>query len=192
MSELNLNLEAVKTQSARVVVPTGNYPVEIKTVEVKESNNKGNYYIKAGMYIQDGEYKGTNVDALFNIVNKNADAQRIGLSQLKTVLTVAGYHNPNFLKDSSELVGLRFNAYIEEEDHTFKNDAGETIETTQNRVKSFYEYSENTGTAAAKVDAKKATTGTTAPAPAPATKNETVAAPTPAQGDGQQKFPWMS
>lgn len=133
---LNLNLSDVSTMSDKVVLPTGNYPVKITSAEVAETK-KGGHMIVAGFTVTAGEHKGATVTNRFNIVNDNEDAVRIGLQQIKTILTVGGHKNPNLLKHTGELVGLELSIYIEEVDNNWTNKDGEEVESTQNEFKGY-------------------------------------------------------
>lgn len=139
--KVDLDLSGVSTMSSRVVVPTGNYAVRVTSAEPVEAKKKGNYYIQVAYSIVDGEYEGTVLTDRLNIVNDNDDAQRIGLSQLKTLLTAGNHKNPDYLKDTQEMVGLELSIYVEEVDHSFEAKDGSTVETTQNVFKGYNETS---------------------------------------------------
>ena len=192
--KLNLDLSGVSTMSSRVVLPTGNYPVEIVNAEAKETKSGGGMLV-VGYKVLAGEYAGSVVSDNYNIINKSEDAQRIALSTIKTILTVGGHKNPNALGDTNELLGLKLTTYVEEEDHTFTSKSGDEVETTQNNFKGFFEFSEEAAAPAPKKEAKKekAAKESASPfaqqtakeeAPAPAAEEKVAeAAPT--------AFPWQ-
>ena len=140
--KLGLTLKDVSLIGTRTVLPTGTYPVEIVSEEVKEAKTKGNWMIEVVFKVVAGEYAGKTVTNFLNIKNDNEDATRIGLSQLKTILSVGGHKNPDHLEDSSELVGLELNIYLEEVETTFKTKDGKEIETTENKFKAFYAFND--------------------------------------------------
>lgn len=195
--QLNLDLSGVNTLSSKVVVPTGNYSVEIERAEVKETKSKGGYYIELGYKILSGDHAGLVLTDRLNIVNSNEDAQRIGLSTLKTVATVGKHRNPNLISDTNELLGLKFNIYIEEVDSTFTTVDGKEIDTTENKFKSYYEYEEvkqQVSTPQPKLEMAPAPQPTVTPAPTPQVQQPSLSqgeAPAPLPTQAAAQFPWM-
>lgn len=206
--KLGIDLTNVKTMSSRVVVPTGNYPARISGAEVKETNGKNGHYLQVDFQISAGEHKGTNLTQRLNINNPNPEATRIGLQQLKTIATVGGHQNPNYIGDTNELVGLKLNLYVEENETSFTGKDGNEVETTENNIKAFYEYSEESASSSPKKEKASAPVAETpapwsppateAPAPAPtqaqaAPAAQEVAAPAPsaAPAPAAQNFPWL-
>lgn len=187
--KLGLKLESVSVMSQRVVVPTGNYSVKVASAEVKETKAKTGHYLQVGFRITEGEYEGSVLTDRLNINNKNEDAVRIGLSALKTILTVGGHKNPNFIGDTDEMIGLELGIYVEENPHSFTGDDGNEIETTQNEIKSYFELKGDTVNQSSpekkKADkpAPKKQEKEEAPAPKPEPKPEPVAE--------AKQFPWM-
>lgn len=187
--KLDLDLSGVKTLSSKTVVPTGNYPLEIVGCEVKETKSGGGYYLQTDYKVLDGEHKGSVLVDRHNIKNENEDAQRIGLATIKTILTVGGHKNPDSLKKTEDLMGLKFNAYIEEVDDSFQNDKGETIETTNNKFKSYFPLDdEGPKTKSAPKEAK----AETKPEPKPESKPTPKAEDKPKPAPEAAKFPWQS
>lgn len=188
--KLNLDLSGVNTLSSKTVVPTGNYSVQVVSAEPKEAKNKGNYYLELQYKILSGESEGVVLTDRLNIVNSSEDAQRIGLSTLKTILAVGGHKNPNKCNDTDEIVGLKLNIYIEEVDTTFEGRNGEEIETTENKFKSYYEFSDKEDKKPASKESKNRSSKS---------EKEDVPSKPPFDNseDGQPKqeeasqFPWM-
>jgi hypothetical protein len=202
---LQLDLQSVALMSSRVVVPTGNYPVRITKSELKETKAKGGYYIEVDFTIQAGEHKGTAISDRLNIHNSNQDTVRIALQKLKTIATVGGHKNPNFVGDTSELLNLGLNIYVEENETSFTGKDGTEVETTENTIKAFYEYSEEALSSSPK---KEKASAKTVEAPAPwsppfeqnaaptappvqAPAAPAAPAPAPSAAPAASAFPWM-
>lgn len=191
MSKVNIDLSGASVISARVVVPTGNYPVQIVECEPKETKKKGGYYLEMKYKILSGEHEGVVLTDRLNIQNENEDAMRIGLSVLKTILTVSGHKNPNKLADTNEAIGLKLNLYVEEQDSSFVKD-GKTIETTENVFKGYYELdTEKASTEPKKASKPKATPAPKAEAAEVAEESSDEADDAPAPAPEAAKFPWM-
>ena len=179
---LQIDLSGVTVQSSRTVVPTGVYSVELVSCEPVEAKKKGNYFLKTDFKIISGEHEGVTITERYNFVNSNKDAERIGKSQLKTMLTASGFKNPDYLGDTSEALGLKLNLYLEEVDHSFTNNDGDKIDTTQNEVKSYMEFKEVSAEPVEKEAPKKKAPAKKKAEPAPQPE-ETEAAPSGG-------FPW--
>jgi hypothetical protein len=101
---LNLNLEGVQENSP---IPDGVYPVILNSAEVAPTKAGGSM-IKVQLKIQEGApHAGRVLFDQFNIENANPKAAQIGLGQLKTMMKAFGHKNPNMLKSSEELIGLK-------------------------------------------------------------------------------------
>ena len=196
--KLNLDLSGVSTQSSRVVVPTGNYPVEVVNAEAKETK-AGGAMLVVGYRILSGQHAGSVISDNYNIMNANEDAQRIALSCIKTILTVGGHKNPDALKDSDEMLGLQLNVYVEEDENNWTNDSGEEINSTQNNFKGFYELDLAEGNEVEAVPVKKKTkvkaeVKKESPFAKTSTEEKVNAAPTedvaPAKEE-KKDFPWL-
>ena len=211
--QLGIDLTAVETQSGNVVVPTGTYPMEIVGVEPKETSKKTGWMLEVSYKITAGDHAGKTIKERLNVQNQSADATRIGLSQLKTILTAGKHANPNYIGDTNEMIGLKLNLYVEEVDSTFTNKNNETINTTQNNIKAYYEYNEADAQSEAKKEPPATSAPTTAapnpfaaapapipaaaPTPAPVATPQQPAqtpaatpAPTPAASPAPKAFPW--
>lgn len=137
MAQMNLDLSGVVASTGKTVLPTGIYNTMISSAEVKETSTKG-WMIVVGLSVLDGEHEGKVMTERLNVVNANEMAQKIGLSTLKTMLTVGGAANPNVLGDSDDLVGLKMSVSVEAIDTTFKNDKDEEIETQDQKFLGFF------------------------------------------------------
>lgn len=186
MSKLDLDLTESSVQSGRVVVPTGNYPMEVVGSDLVETKAKNGWIVVAKLKIISGDHSGSVLIHRFNIANTSKQAQDIGKDQLKTLLTVAGFANPNLLADTDHMIGLKFNAYVEEEEHTFTGKDGDEVNTTQNEIKSYFplDLEVKTPVAVATNTKVAAPAPTAAPSTAPTTVTP-IAAVAPAAA-----FPW--
>jgi len=135
--KINLDLSGVSIQSSRFVAPTGNYPVETVTEELKETKAGGGMLI-VGFKILSGEHKGKIVSNNYNTHNSNKDAEAFARRDIKTILTHGGHKNPDAFNDTEEILGLKLNIYIEEEANNWTNDQGEEIEGNQNKFCGYY------------------------------------------------------
>ena len=115
MAKLNLDLSNVKEQSTSgySMIPAGKYGMKVVKTEVKETK-AGGHMLVCDLEVQDfGDHVSKKIPYQMNIVNASAEAQRIGLSQLKTLAIACGVKNPNAIGDSDELItGVEFEAEI--------------------------------------------------------------------------------
>lgn len=140
MAKLNLDLTANKTLGTKTVLPSGVYSVQIESAELKETNAKTGHYLEVGFKVLDGEHKESVVINRFNTHNNNPDAERIGRDQLKTMITMAGYANPNMLADSDEILGLRLRLNLLKKETEYVQD-GETKKGSENEFKGYFKFS---------------------------------------------------
>lgn len=140
--KLNLDLSGTGLLG-RSVVPTGTYSLEVLGCEVKETSTKNGYYLEFNYKILSGEHTGKVLTSNANISNPSEVAQRIGLSTIKTILTVGGHKNPNLLGDTKEVIGLKLNAYIVEVDTSFPGADGKEVKTTKNEFKAYFPFGED-------------------------------------------------
>lgn len=180
---MNLDLTAAKVFTGRTLLPVGIYNMKITDTEVSETNS-GGHALKVTFTVLDGEHEGKSIVEMLNIVNSNADAQRIALNSLKTILTVGGHANPNHLADSDEMLALNMRVSLDQKESTQMKDDGTPF--INNVVKGYFKYEE--GKASTSSNEAPAPQTAAAPTPAPTPAVETAApAATPA-ADGA--FPW--
>lgn len=106
MSELNLNLNDTTLPGE---IKDGDYTIVCDSAEVKETKSGTGKYINCKFIVEE---TGDFLFHMFNIENANEKARRIGLGQLKQFATFGGHQNPNEIKDTMELCGLRCGAHI--------------------------------------------------------------------------------
>ena len=80
--------------------------VEAKVETIGESNNR-----RVVADLQDTGGKG-DIRVNFNVFHSSAEAQEIGLRQLKSFLTASGHSNPDKPGDISSLKGLECKVYV--------------------------------------------------------------------------------
>ncbi len=98
----NLNLSNVTAASGGGVLQPGRYVVKVKEATVSDNKAKTGKVLKVKLVCD----AGVITDNL-NVAHTTAEAQRIGLEQLKALLECGGHPNPNQPGDVSSLVGLK-------------------------------------------------------------------------------------
>lgn len=186
--QMNLDLSGVSGLSGKSVVPTGIYNVSISEADIKEVGN--GHMLKIKFSILDGEEKGSTPSEDMWVVHSNPKAADFGKSKLKTILIAGNHSNPEFLKDTNEMLGLKLKISVEEgiqmrDGQPVCSDDGKPYR--ENTFKGFFKYDgqpteaperQITQSPATKPVAKDAPT----PAPAPAPKAST--------SDSGESFPW--
>lgn len=115
MAKLQLDLSQVKEQSnsGYSMIPAGKYEMKVVKTEVKDTKSGGAMLV-CDLEVQDfGDHVSKRIPYQLNIVNSSAEAQRIGLSQLKSLAIACHVKNPNAIGDSDELItGVSFEAEV--------------------------------------------------------------------------------
>lgn len=115
MAKLGIDLSQVKEQSSSgySMIPAGKYEMKVVKTEVKETKTGGAMLV-CDLEVQDfGDHVNKKIPYQMNIVNASAEAQRIGLSQLKSLAIACHVKNPNAIGDSDELItGVSFEAEV--------------------------------------------------------------------------------
>lgn len=184
--QMNLDLSGVSELSGKSVVPTGIYNVSISGAEIKEVGNGDMLKIKFS--VLDGEEKGATPSEDMWVVHTNDKAANFGKSKLKTILVAAGHSNPEFLKDTNEMLGLKLKISVEEgiqmrDGQPVCSDDGKPYR--ENTFKGFFKYDGQPTEAPERQI-------TQSPATTPVAKTEPVAAPAPkaSTSDSGESFPW--
>lgn len=108
MAMLNQNLSNAEVQTDSFApIPDGEYFCTVCDSQIRKTKS-GDDQLSLTYRIDDGEYKGRKVFDNFNLWSMNQQALEISQRNLKTLATVGGHPNPNFIQDSSELHGLHF------------------------------------------------------------------------------------
>jgi hypothetical protein len=108
----SLNLSGVQAASGTSVLMPGRYVCDTKNAKVEQTKDKTGRFIS--VLCVDASGKGV-ITARLNIVNKSAEAQRIGWEQLKGLCEHGGHPNPNnpFEDDTpNSLNGLRVGVVV--------------------------------------------------------------------------------
>lgn len=116
MAKLGLDLSQVQEQSSSgySMIPAGKYGMKVVKTEVKPTKAGTGHILICDLEVQDfGDHVSKKIPYQLNIVNPNPEAQKIGLSQLKTLAIACQVKNPNAINDSDELItGVEFEAEI--------------------------------------------------------------------------------
>jgi len=185
MAVMNLDLSGVSELSAKSVVPTGIYNVAIAGAEVKEVGN--GHMLKLAFNVLDGSEKGSTPSEDLWVAHSSDKAEKFGKSKLKSIMVAAAHKNPELLKDTDELLGLRLRISVEEgiqmrDGAPVTSDDGKPYR--ENTFKGFFKYDANAESVSEGPVAERQITQ----APAPV---ETVAVtPPPAAPAAAAEFPW--
>lgn len=90
---------------------TGDYNVAVKEADLKDTASKTGQLIKVVFEILDGDFKGRKIFKNFNVLNKSAEAQAIGQSELKALMEAS--NAPSLVLHSpKDLLGLSCMAHV--------------------------------------------------------------------------------
>lgn len=144
MSAFTFDAHQVAPQTARAAWPKGKYRVAIMQSEIKDNsgNKQFSYGAKALERIGGGELPGSLLLQNLHIKHTNADAQRIGQSELSSICHATGVMK---LTDTSNLHGHEFVVDVDtrfvqskNEDGSLKVENGQPVGVTYNDVKGYY------------------------------------------------------
>ena len=85
------------------LLPPGTYSLQAEKAELIDTKDGFGQYIKVQFNVLGPEYAGRKVFCNFNIRNRSAEAERIGVSQLKAFILAGGVQEP--LVDTDQLLG---------------------------------------------------------------------------------------
>lgn len=97
------------TGGSGVVIPPGEYKVQVVSSEEKPTKAGNGAFIEFVYLITDGEYQNNKIWDRFNVDNPNPQAVEIGLSQFKQLAEACG--SPD-CTDTDELTGCQFIAVM--------------------------------------------------------------------------------
>lgn len=136
--DLNINWNEVE-KSSFAPLPPGVYAAKVTKTDVAKTKDGTGKYLKAEFSLLGGKgIKGRKVFEMFNFVNKNEEAVRIGLGKFKTLCEVVG-KDPDQMTDSSELIGSMVTLKL-------KVDGARDGYEAQNRIQDFKEFDEDLAT----------------------------------------------
>jgi hypothetical protein len=105
MVQFAFNAGQIPPEQGREAIPAGWYIGMINKSEVKQTKKKDGFFLEIGIVIVDGIYKDAVITERFNINNKNAEAQKIGLGQLSALCHAI---NVMVMEDTQQLHNLPF------------------------------------------------------------------------------------
>jgi hypothetical protein len=100
MAVLDFDSSTVEPAKSFGVLPRGRYNVIVATSELKETKAGDGQFLEVEYHVIDGEHESRRLWDRFNLVNPNADAERIGRSQLAALCGAVGVVK---VGDSAEL-----------------------------------------------------------------------------------------
>lgn len=125
----DLDLSEVEADSGEMRLKPGRYVCKITHAsleKITDGQNAGGRRLQ--LAFADTQGNGTIKESLNLHLPKSPKAQDIGRKALKTLLTHGGHPTPNKLEDVNSVKGLTVGVNVAPD--TFKNDKGETIQTS--------------------------------------------------------------
>jgi hypothetical protein len=101
---MDIDLNTVEEVSGGAI-PAGEYPAQIEEAELKDTKDGTGKYIRTQWSITGDTHANRKFWFNFNIVNKNDQAVRIGLGNLKSMIIASGATTTK-VTDASQIVGL--------------------------------------------------------------------------------------
>lgn len=138
-------------------VPPGEYMLQVEQTELVPTKDQTGMMLKAVLVVVSGEYEGRKIFPQFNVRNKSAQAQTIGIGELKALALACGVDWEIARTDTDSLMWKPFKATIGFEKEQI-NPATGTPYAPRNRVNKYH----------AAGQAAPAAVSATAPKPAPA------------------------
>ena len=115
------------------VAPPGEYEAKIISCEKYQSKSSDNWSVRVIFDLQNGAFR--EHTEYFSLWSANADAKRISNEQFTSLCKAVGFKQfPNAYGD---FVNKHLNIRVSNEQDSFKNEFGETIEVTKTTVRSF-------------------------------------------------------
>ena len=111
MSFFDTDFSQVKVENNFEALPAGSYNVISDNAEIKDTKDGTGNYILIKFKVIEGEQEGRFLFSNFNTVNKNEEAVRIGISQLKQFIDCAGIKQNKFTS-AAQLVGYKATAVV--------------------------------------------------------------------------------
>lgn len=128
----SLDLSGVQGSTGSARLPSGSYKVKVSEAKVEGEGPRRKVVIT---FVDEGGMGDIRVN--FHVMHPSAEAQRIGMEQLKGFLETAGHPNPDKPGDISSLVGLKC-AVIVGMGKPWKDSEGKTRQNTE--VKKYLPY----------------------------------------------------
>lgn len=118
-------------------IPAGDYDLQQDASELIQTRDKTGMLLKVTLSVVSGQYEGRKVFPQFNIVNKNAQAQNIGIADFKAMCLACGVTFDEAKSDTSLLDYKPFRAKIGFDKQNVNPETGEPY-PPKNRVLKFY------------------------------------------------------
>ena len=90
-------------------LPEGWYDVVVKTSDLKPTKDGSGQYISLRLTVEGPTHAGRGIFTNLNITNSSPDAERIGRSQLRTILELSGIDE---FSDTDQLIGVRLSVKV--------------------------------------------------------------------------------
>ncbi|PWC63976.1 hypothetical protein TSH7_09865 [Azospirillum sp. TSH7] len=121
----NLDLSGVDMASGATVLKPGRWVCKATEVELDMNSGKTGRILKVKLVEVNGQGV---ITAKLNVQHQNADAQRIGLGELKALLTHGGHPNPEKPGDIKSVKGLVTGVTVTHDSSTYVDNKGKTRE----------------------------------------------------------------
>ncbi len=105
MANLSIDLSGISLLDSLTPIPSGDYVVVVSNCSIRLSH-AGNSCLTAEFTLMDPPFTGRRVFEYF-VIN-----EPIAMRRLKTLAVAVKYHNPDFIKDTCDLVGIRLMARV--------------------------------------------------------------------------------
>lgn len=93
-------------------VPSGDYDLQQESSEIITTRDGSGMLLRVTLSVLSGEYEGRKIFPQFNIVNKNVQAQNIGVSEFKALCLACGVDYEQAKRETESLNFMPFRAKI--------------------------------------------------------------------------------
>ena len=121
--DLNMNLSGVEASTgAFEPIPPGEYEVKISGTEYKESRSGNGGYLRLQYKVVDGPMSGRSVFENLNLWHRGDQVRMIAQSQLKAIAKAIHHANPNYIRNTDELIGgnMRIKVVVKDDYNNIK------------------------------------------------------------------------
>ena len=118
-------------------VPAGDYDLQQEASELVQTRDKTGMLLKVTLAVVSGQYEGRKIFPQFNIINKNVQAQNIGIGDFKALCLACDIPYEQAKLDTSLLDYKPFKAKIGFDKPNINPETGEAY-APKNRVLKFY------------------------------------------------------
>ena len=115
--DLSMNLSGVtENYGTSDPLPPGDYEVRIAGAEYRESTKGNGGYLRMQYKVVDGMHTGRSVFDNLNLWHTKDQTRLIAQSRLKAIAKVAHHPNPNFVRNTEELIGGSLKVHVNVKD----------------------------------------------------------------------------